>query len=974
MAAGMDASFAVHCQRLQCLADCDPRRAVVLARRTCEHSSATDYLSHARATYTLGYALVRWERISAARSYLEAALTDFSTLNQHVFVLHCRRALLLTDLPGGSSNLQQQLKQLALHYRETSMSLEAVRTDLLQMWNLNRQGQPHATLLLAAHTAPLIQARGTRYDQGWHARLVGHALALQGQLPAAASQIEHALDCFAQARCPLERARSQVILAGVYQRREQPTAALDALDQALRGFRRLDMPAQIAECEKNVGQIAAHLGQYDQALTALVNARTLYGALHNSLLRAHCDVHLGNIAYYSGLHDLASGLYQRAWRVYVQHSSHRYALICQRNQALVYHAQGRFGEALTLLDAIEPEQCELGDMLELAETMHLRGKILRERAQSSIALHWLRAAHTQFVQLGNRSAAAQCRLDEGWLLLEQAQPARAEACFRSALPDLTEQPHHIWRLHYGLGCCAAHRGAVAVALNHYRHASTIVARLRRALAMEHPSSSIFRQARQLFIDTLRFAADQHDALTVLMLAEQQRTAVLPGQILMLPRHLAPEWHISYEHQREALYRLTAVSADTDAFPTELTDYMDTLIHMWHRVSRPATAEELLPDVAALREQLQTAYPTGWTVLLYEICDDEILIVALDTEAEVLTRIPLDAELQQLLARATLPNYRQMTYFDLNWRLTRRGTAWATLTTLGQLLLPPAVCARLHPTHRLLIVPGGMLHALPWAGLRVADSWLCERAIIQCIPGLAIWSKLAACPAQGTDALLVGCSSFGGRAEPLPGVPESLSLVAQHWPGTVERLEDQAGTRARLRACLAPSSARAYRLLHIASHAQLLEQHGLLAHIKLWDDDMLLHEVARLTLHGTLVVLETCDGTAGDVLPGEEVLSLSRAFLAAGASDVIASLWPVYDQATRSLLQPLYIALAQGHDAPTALAIAQRALIARETSANKADYIIAFPFVWAGFCTLGAGIHRLPTTEYSTDPSHSDFLA
>ncbi len=54
------------------------------------------------------------------------------------------------------------------------------------------------------------------------------------------------------------------------------------------------------------------------------------------------------------------------------------------------------------------------------------------------------------------------------------------------------------------------------------------------------------------------------------------------------------------------------------------------------------------------------------------------------------------------------------------------------------------------------------------------------------------------------------------------------------------------------------------------------------------------EIGRLRLDGTVVVLSGCSSGEADVLPGEGLLGMSRAWLAAGAGAVVASRWPVPD--------------------------------------------------------------------------------
>ena len=84
------------------------------------------------------------------------------------------------------------------------------------------------------------------------------------------------------------------------------------------------------------------------------------------------------------------------------------------------------------------------------------------------------------------------------------------------------------------------------------------------------------------------------------------------------------------------------------------------------------------------------------------------------------------------------------------------------------------------------------------------------------------------------------------------------------------------------------------------------------------------EVASLNLDGTwLVTLSACETGVGEARSGEGVFGLRRAFMMAGAENLLMTLWPVADDTTASIMTDFYKeALATG-DAPGSLAKVQR---------------------------------------------------
>jgi CHAT domain-containing protein len=84
------------------------------------------------------------------------------------------------------------------------------------------------------------------------------------------------------------------------------------------------------------------------------------------------------------------------------------------------------------------------------------------------------------------------------------------------------------------------------------------------------------------------------------------------------------------------------------------------------------------------------------------------------------------------------------------------------------------------------------------------------------------------------------------------------------------------------------------------------------------------EVAALNLDGTwLVTLSACETGMGEARSGEGVLGLRRAFLMAGAQNLLMTLWPVNDEATAHFMEDFYQRTLASGEAVDALAESQR---------------------------------------------------
>ncbi len=261
------------------------------------------------------------------------------------------------------------------------------------------------------------------------------------------------------------------------------------------------------------------------------------------------------------------------------------------------------------------------------------------------------------------------------------------------------------------------------------------------------------------------------------------------------------------------------------------------------------------------------------------------------------------------------------------------------------LLGP-VAPALRGRRRLLILPHGPLHSVPFAALLAPDGeTLLREGGPELIFGLSATALFAA-PRQ--------------RASPASGESRPACLAIGYNGGQVHPLryaEDEAAEVAQLtrgRALLGPTGKLSHltgepisaRWLHISCHGEFDPDAPLASALLIGPDEWLTARDAltAVRLTSELVTLSACESGRSKVRRGDELMGLARAFLAAGAAGVIVTLWQVDERSTRLLMAELYRGLMAG--LPAAAALQQAQLNIRRAFPD--------PFYWAPFILIATG--------------------
>ncbi len=132
------------------------------------------------------------------------------------------------------------------------------------------------------------------------------------------------------------------------------------------------------------------------------------------------------------------------------------------------------------------------------------------------------------------------------------------------------------------------------------------------------------------------------------------------------------------------------------------------------------------------------------------------------------------------------------------------------------------------------------------------------------------------------------------------------------------------------------------ILHLACHARFRLENPLFSAIRLADGWATVRDVAELDLANALIVLSACETGLNEIAAGEELLGLTRGFLAAGANSLLLSLWTVNDRATAELMRHFYKHLLADGNPAAALRAAQLEFIKDNQH----------PYFWSPFVLIG----------------------
>jgi tetratricopeptide (TPR) repeat protein len=749
-----------------------------------------------------------------------------------------------------------------------------------------------------------------------------------------------------------------------------PAAAIPLLDSARACYRAADYPTGEQNALGQLGTAYAALGRPHLALAALDSALALsrrQGVRQDeaSNLEAMAEVY-----HDAGDPHRALELYARAEPINRELGLAVEAGADLRSQAGIQAELGSLdaareaaGRALDSHQGSSSRFEELTDLLLLAD-LEARSGLARE-SQARLG-----AARTLAGKLGVRRARAEVALAEARIADRAEASAMVLRALRSARADLAGGGYGMEQEALALEARAlARAGSLDSATAVGRRAVAALERVRGGYGSDQLKTSYLAGKQEIYADlaaTLRRLGRTGEAFEV---ADAARSRALveglassrsdsaisgtAGRVLGDGDRLLRTIGVLNGQMRDAETEIPGATDSTAAAKLRFLGERLAASRREYEELALRTREVTTPAVTLLGSgtspvaTILSSLAADEALIEYQQVDDSLLLfvgrrAGLTTMAVPLPRGGLAARVR--LARELIAA-----------RGAPEGHALPVLRGLGDLLLPAEVrSGGLNGARTLILVPAGVLTYLPFAALVDARTgrFLAQDYGLIVLPSASSLAALRGRPAPPPSAQ-APAEIFAPDVAGLPGTGVEASTVARSLSRATLHLGRDAGEPVTRRGLASGG------LVHLATHGELNPRNPMFSWLETapgrrddpGDDGRLeVHEILGLRVRSPLVFLSGCETGLGAAwstgfAPGEDFATLARAFLYAGARNVVATLWRVDDRGAAAFAEEYYRRL-EAEGPVDALAGAQRALAEGRR--------FAAPYYWAGYTLAGDG--------------------
>lgn len=501
------------------------------------------------------------------------------------------------------------------------------------------------------------------------------------------------------------------------------------------------------------------------------------------------------------------------------------------------------------------------------------------------------------------------------------------------VPQLKENGEIYWLILYDRGRIAEKDNNLAEAIAHYAKAIDVIESQRSSINTEANKIGFVGDKQEVYGRIISVLYRNNQFAEALEYIERSKARALVDLLASRQDLAAPLATSEEARSLLASYNTADVEARVQV-PVSVTGAESKQRNLVVKRTAAEKLQNVAPELASLvsvtsmqLKQIQALIPANEALLQYYYQGDDFYAFVLTTDglqSVKLDKAGLEDDIRQL--RAAIEKREERTQslaqglYNRLIRPVEKGIA----------------------QKNLLLVPHGALHYLPFAALHDGDAYLIDKYAMRSLPSSSVLKFIKPRSGAKIDSILVlGNPDLGDPRLDLPNAQIEAEDIARRAAKATLLV------RGRASETLFKQLAGDFNYIHVASHGEFetdapLNSALLLAKDSANDGMLTVGKLYTLRLNADLVTLSACETGLGKIASGDDVVGLTRGFLYAGTSSVVASLWKVDDLATSELMNFFYGNLKK---------INKRDALRQAQLETKK--IFPHPYFWAAFYLTGS---------------------
>lgn len=764
-----------------------------------------------------------------------------------------------------------------------------------------------------------------------------------------------------------------------------------ANSRALSIAKTLHHKTEEGRCSYNVGLYLSNSFEYSQALKHYEEALQIFLESDNIYDESYCLTNISDIYIHLGNYDKALEYLYEVLRIDSELEEVLYVAMDLNNIGVIYRKKGllskqeedlnralkAFEESLVAARSIRDTQTEI-------QCLNNLGTVYTDLGLYSKALECLRLGLKKAKNLGAQEEVTKIMVNTGILHYRQGQYLQSVEVLHQAI-DLAQQIHEdnsLWEAHARSGDALKKLNEYHLALDDYKKSISVIESIRSKIQLEELKASFLGADARIdsyynMIDVLAKLSEQepdknYDREALHYVEKAKARAFLDRLELSqvgIQSGVDKELLDEEDELMKAIAGFNSRLIDSNLTQEQRSELFEQMkgsegeleaLKRKMRITNPVYAGLKYPSVVTVEEAQDLIREESTAFFVYCIGGESSYAFVIEKDRYRIFPLPPAEQI-----RSSVKSYLQIISdrdsqdFDMGYRL------FSTLVLPGLQM----------KVKRIIFVPDDILHFLPFETL-VSQSenrrWLIQDYVVSYVPSITALREIRLREEMEKvrpkkDILAFGDPQFNSDNEakgyavfPVRNITENKRLSRLEYSQLeVEGISalfkkadrDVYTGRQATEERLKKAELTDYRVVHLATHGFIDNLSPArsaiifsMAENSVEDGFLQMREVFGLKFNADLVSLSACQTGLGQFIKGEGIEGISRAFLFAGASSVLMSLWAVNDQASFQFMERFYTHLASAQTAVDALRMSKLEMI-HSTA-------LAHPFYWAGFVISG----------------------